>query len=378
MPSVPIRVNPRMPRPGFTEDGARYGPAHEVRLDPRLRQFDAEAALVVFGHRRPLHLVALVEEGDAEGEGDVVEDLRVLGPGDDRARAHDGGDVAVDEAGAGQVGQAHHRRHSVAALGVVIGRDLGLDDLHLGVDRQVVQGRHDVPAVHLALVDLLRAVIQAGGVAQADGVRGGEQAEGRMRADDAVLVEQRQLALHLQHALDHEHHVGTAGVILVEHQGAGMLQGPGQDALAVFGDLHAVAQHDGVLAHQVDAADVAVQVDADAGPVEARRHLFDVGRLAGAVIALDHHAAVVGEAGEDGQSRVPIKAVGAVEVGHMLRALAEGRHLHVAVDAEDLAHRDRRVGLVVEQGRAGLGRSLGSHGWFLTFQRVSVVQRPRD
>ncbi len=39
-----------------------------------------------------------------------------------------------------------------------------------------------------------------------------------MRADDAVLVEQREPARHFQHALDDEHHIGTAGVIFVEAQ----------------------------------------------------------------------------------------------------------------------------------------------------------------
>ena len=33
-------------------------------------------------------LVALVQERYAEGEADIVEDPRVLGPGDHRARAH--------------------------------------------------------------------------------------------------------------------------------------------------------------------------------------------------------------------------------------------------------------------------------------------------
>ena len=78
-----------------------------------------------------------------------------------------------------------------------------------------------------------------------------------------------------------------------------LLVGPGQDAVAEFGDLHAVLDDDGVLADQVDTADVAVEVDAHAGPVEPRRDLLDMGRLAGAVIARDDHAAVVGEAGED-------------------------------------------------------------------------------
>src|SRR2546430_17244375 len=37
------------------------------------------------------------------------------------------------------------------------------------------------------------------------------------------------------------------------------------------------------------------EVDTDAGPVQPGGDLLDMGRLAGAVIALDHHAAVVGD-----------------------------------------------------------------------------------
>src|SRR3546814_8716537 len=49
------------------------------------------------------------------------------------------------------------------------------------------------------------------------------------------------------------------------------------------------------LFRSVDAADVAVQVDPDARPVQPRRHLLDVGRLAGAVVALDHDPPVARE-----------------------------------------------------------------------------------
>src|SRR5262245_1895980 len=52
-----------------------------------LGQLLAEAALVELGHHRPLELVALVEEGEAEPEPDIAEDLGVLGPGHHRARA---------------------------------------------------------------------------------------------------------------------------------------------------------------------------------------------------------------------------------------------------------------------------------------------------
>ena len=106
--------------------------------------------------------------------------------------------------------------------------------------RQVVQRSDDGPAVHLRLVDLLGAVIEAGGVAKADGVGGGEQPEGGMRADHLRLVEQRELAGDFENALDDEHHIGAAGVIFVEDQRHVVLIGPGQNAFAEFGDLLAV------------------------------------------------------------------------------------------------------------------------------------------
>ena len=40
----------------------------------------AEHALIIFGDQRPLGLVAFVEEGEAEGEADVVEDQRRSAP----------------------------------------------------------------------------------------------------------------------------------------------------------------------------------------------------------------------------------------------------------------------------------------------------------
>ncbi len=159
-----------------------------------------------------------------------------------------------------------------------------------------------------------------------------------MRPDHPVLVEQGQLALDLEHALDHEHHVGPAGVVFVETQRHRMLQRPGQDALAEFGDLLVVAQHDRVLADEIDAADMAVQIDADAGPVEARRDLLDMGRFSGAVIAADHHPTVEGEPGEDRERRVAVEAIGIVEIGDVFARLAEGRDFEITVDPEGLPH----------------------------------------
>jgi len=205
------------------------GPLLIRRSDPPARagagrQFGVKAALIVFGDGGALRLVAFVEEGEAEGEADIVEDARVLGPGQHRARRHHRRDIAIDEAGARQIGEGHH------ALDFLARRLVGGVDAELGEHdrgfldvRQVVQRGDDVPAVHLALVDLLRAVIEPGGIAKPDGVGGGKQTEGAMRTDHPVLIEQGELAVDLEHALDDEHHVRPAGVVFVEHQGARVL-----------------------------------------------------------------------------------------------------------------------------------------------------------
>ena len=49
-----------------------------------------------------------------------------------------------------------------------------------------------------------------------------------------------------------------------KHSADRVLQRPGQEALAELGHLLVVAQHDRVLADEIDAADVAVEIDADA------------------------------------------------------------------------------------------------------------------
>jgi len=207
-------------------------------------------------------------------------------------------------------------------------------------------------------------VIQPTGIAQAHGVRGGEQTEIGVRPDHAVLIEQGQLALGLQHALDHEHHVGPAGVIFVEHQSGRRLQRPGQQAFAELGDLLAVAQHDGIAADQIDTADMRIEVDADARPVQACGDLLDMRRLAGAVIALHHHAAIVGEPCQHGERGFRIEHIGRIEIGHAFVRLAERGHLHVDIDTEHLARVDHLVGRI-EQGAiaaVGLGvRNIG-HG----------------
>ena len=111
-----------------------------------------------------------------------------------------------------------------------------------------------------------------------------------------------------------------------------------------LGDLLAVADDDGVLADEVHARDVAVEVHADARPVEPRGHLLDVARLAGAVAALHHHAPVVHEAGEQRQRRVAIEDVVGIERRHVLVGARERRHLQIGVDLEQRAGGERHVG----------------------------------
>ncbi len=169
-----------------------------------------------------------------------------------------------------------------------------------------------------------------------------------MRLDHFVLVQKRQLAVHFQHPLDDEHHIRTACVIFVKHDGRRVAQGPRQDAFLKLGDLHAVFQLDRVLADQVNPGDVAVEVYPHARPVQARRHLFDMGGFARAVIALDHHAAVMGEACKDREGGVAVELVGAVQLWHAVGAVCEGLDLHVAVNSEDLADRDLLSGFCAQ------------------------------
>ena len=89
---------------------------------------------------------------------------------------------------------------------------------------------------------------------------------------------------------------------------------------------------------KIDTRDVAVEIDAHAGPVEARRDLLDMGRFAGAVIAGDHDAAVIGEARQDREGGLLVEQVIRIEVRNIAVTLAVGRHFEIAVDAEGLAH----------------------------------------
>jgi hypothetical protein len=172
------------------------------------------------------------------------------------------------------------------------------------------------------------------------------------------VVEKRRNAAcagHFEHALNHEHHVGAAGVILVEHERRIGLQRVGQNAFAELRDLHAVLQNDRVLADEIDTRDVAIEIDADAGPVEARCDLLNVGRLAGTVIALNHHAPVVFEAGENGERNLAIEQIVRIEIWNMFIGFRIGRNFEIGFDPEHLANREFHVGKAGRGGRRSSG-----------------------
>ena len=217
-------------------------------------------------------------------------------------------------------------------------------------------------------------MIKAGRIAQTDGVGRREQAETGMGAQHLVLVEQGELAVGFQHTLNHEHHIRAASVVFVKHKCAGVLQRPGQQAFAELGHLSAVTQDDGILADEVDAADVAVEVDANTRPVKAGSNLFDMGRLSGTVIALNHHPTIVREAGQNGACCIGIEPIAFVQRGHVNGGFRKCRGRCVGINSENIAHRHGRVGLGAV-GHVGAGKRFSRfHNTFRIHQ--SLYFRP--
>ena len=102
-----------------------------------------EAALVELGNQRTLQLVAFVDEGEPESKADIVEYLRVFGPGDHRPRAHYGRNVTVHECIAGKVGDPNHFRDDIAAFGAAVMLGLGQYDFDLVIVRQIIKRGDD-------------------------------------------------------------------------------------------------------------------------------------------------------------------------------------------------------------------------------------------
>ena len=62
------------------------------------------------------------------------------------------------------------------------------------------------------------------------------------------------------------------------------------------------------------------------------------------MIARDHHAAIVGEAGENGERGLAVEKVVRIQIGHISAALAIGRDADVGINAEDFTDRNGGVG----------------------------------
>ena len=209
------------------------------------------------------------------------------------------------------------------------------------------------------MVDLLRAVIQAACVPQADRVGGGKQTEMRVWANDFVLVQKRQLTGDFQHALNDEHHIRATGIIFVKHHGYRILQRPWQNAFLKLGHLLAVFQHNRVFTDQINTADMAVEIDPHTRPVEPGCNLLNMRRFTGAVIALHHDAAIMGKARQQCHCGLLVEQIIFVKIRHILAAFGEGRNRHINIDTEYVAGIDlaiRGIRHLSDRHAAFLGR----------------------
>src|SRR6266403_3935489 len=97
-----------LPLSSTGDDLRRVRTSAQRHINRRFRQFLTKAALIELSHQWTLELVAFVEEVQPERKPDIPEDVGVLRPGDDGARAHHGRDVAIHKGIAGEVGDPHH------------------------------------------------------------------------------------------------------------------------------------------------------------------------------------------------------------------------------------------------------------------------------
>ena len=121
-------------------------------------------------------------------------------------------------------------------------------------------------------------------------------------------------------------------------------------------------QYDSVPANEADSADVTVEVDPYAWPVETCGNLLQVTRLTGTMQPLQHDPPVVGETRENSEGRISVETVSVIDVWHMLAALAEGGHLPVRIHTEMLAHRDLNIRLLQWVSEVSVSASDLCHG----------------
>ena len=89
---------------------------------------------------------------------------------------------------------------------------------------------------------------------------------------------------------------------------------------------------------------MAVEIDADARPFQARCDLLDMGRFARAVIARHHNTAVFGKACQNCQGCLAVKEIIGVKVRDMGVCYRVGRNHHIAIDTEHFTCRHHNVG----------------------------------
>ena len=163
-------------------------------MGSRFRQLFAETALIEFRNQTAFELIAFVEKGEAKCEADVFE-ISVFWAQVITVR----GLMTVDRSPAMKALRVRSATRTILAiilrpLVIAIALAFGKNDgAFLGMG-QIVERGDDGPAVELCLIDLLGSVIEAGRVAEADRIGGGEQPEGGMRTNDPVLIEKREAA----------------------------------------------------------------------------------------------------------------------------------------------------------------------------------------
>ena len=164
-----------------------------------------------------------------------------------------------------------------------------------------------------------------------------------MHVQDPVLIEQCQFAVTLQQPLDYEHHVRPPCIVLIENKCHRPLDGPGDDSLLELSDLLAVLKDNSVAPHQIQSADMPVQVDTYARPVQPGAHLLNVCGLTRSVESLKQHSPVPGKGRQDGQRYIVVEPVGRVSLRDMVIGLTEGGYLEIRVDVEQVPDRNHMI-----------------------------------